>query len=79
MKTLYNEYNAAVGPDAQELSALGDNFAEAIMSNYEARGYNPREVAHILIGAISTVESEHVIRNAMKLRKSLRKQLDKST
>lgn len=69
MRTIYNSYNACMDDKVQD-------EARILVRDYFDRlvpiGYNPREIAHYLIGAVMTEEAEIVLKNAMDMRRKER-------
>ena len=76
MKSFYNEYWAATSEDAAELRDIVDGTLVPIFNRFMDRGYNAREIAHLIQGAISNHEAEVTLRRAMAMRKQ-EKALDK--
>lgn len=68
-KSLYNEYNAGLSPDKEELDDKVNKFASEIFEQFCGKGYNPREISHYIIGSILNKESEIVLLKAAKMRR----------
>lgn len=75
MKSLYNEYGAAVSDDADELRHIADAFLTSAMKRFSDRGYSLREISHFLANHLSCVEAEMVLTKATQ-RRALDKLMD---
>ena len=70
-KSLFNEYYAHT-EDGKTLSEGAYSDIHRLFARYVELGYSPREIAAIVFGTVSVVESNFAIEHAMELRQQKR-------
>ncbi len=65
MKSLYDE-NAKYTPDALALDRAAARLMKPLMEDYVARGYSPREVAHLISDSVNLEGTEFILTADMK-------------
>lgn len=69
MKSIYNEYNMLKSDLINKLTHPTSTVFMNTIKEFEAEGYNPREVANGIIDSLQTDLSEHLLATSMKKRK----------
>lgn len=70
-RALFNDYNA-ISPEADALISPHSNAVRDAFKEICRLGFDPRDVANLLISEIGAHASDMVLSNAMQLRKSMK-------
>ncbi len=77
MKSFYNKYGAANGPDALEVFHKTDDFISKMIGLFvEGEGYSVHELELLIIHEIGNKCAEHTIIKASKMLKAEREDKD---